>query len=104
MSKSDEQIEKRDRVRQGSAMSKLPSLQRRVGEPTLDYADIDAATLVRLICRVAARQGAVRYGYTRDGSAFSVGLYLGEDSKTYYANTIQEMVDLMEYLNASFEK
>lgn len=104
MSKSDEQIEKEDRKRAARGKSVLPDTRNRVTQETIDYADVDAGSLHKLVCGVAARQGAVRYGYTRDGNAFSVGLYLGEDSKTYYANTLTEMVDLMEYLNASFEK
>jgi len=53
------------------------------------------------VCAVAVEGGAVRFGYTRDGGAYSIGLYLGSDSKTYYCNDAEgindQLRELIEY-------
>lgn len=104
MGKSDEQIEKRDRQRGGNAMSKLPSRTRVAQTGILDYANCSAEALVRLVCSVSAAGGAVRFGFTKQGDGFSVGIYAWDDAKTYYANSDEEMIELLEYLNESFRK
>lgn len=100
MSKSDEQIEKQDATKQKRGSSKgLPKTAGHGGN-VADWEHADSELMLRLVCKVAVSGGAVRYGYTRDGGAYSIGIYLGSDSKTYYCNeaegineTIRELVE-----------
>lgn len=104
MSKSDEQIEKQDKARAKRGSGKgLPSTSTRGGS-TADWANADPTMVLELVCCVAREGGAIRYGYTRDGGAYSIGLYLGEDSKTYYCNEAEgindQLKDLIEYFRS----
>jgi hypothetical protein len=100
MSKSDEQIEHADRTRAKAAARKALPSGTRNGRSVADWANADAALLLELVCAVAVDGGAVRFGYTRDGGAYSIGLYLGADSKTYYCNETEGINEhLREHIN-----
>jgi hypothetical protein len=104
MAKSDEQINRESDRRIATAAKKaLPSLGGKSGG-VADWAGADPGLIFRLVCNVAAQGGAVRLGYTRDSGAYSVGIYMGGDSKTYYCNEKdginEQLTDLAEY----FEK
>lgn len=86
MSKSDEQIEKESTRKQTAASKKALPTGKRNGRAVADWAVANPALLLSLVCAVGMEGGAVRFGYTRDGGAYSIGLYLGSDSKTYYCN------------------
>jgi len=101
MSKSDEQIERESRSKQArEARKSLPPTTRH-GGGVADWANANADLLLQLVCKVGVEGGAVRYGYTRDGGAYSVGIYLGSDSKTYYCNDAEgineQLKELLEY-------
>lgn len=101
MSKSDEQIEREGRQKQRRETTKaLPP--DRVGRTGIaDWANASAESVLQLVCLVGLQGGAVRFGYTRDGGAYSVGIYLGENSKTYYCNESEgineQLQDLISY-------
>jgi len=78
----------------------LPPYKRTVVGDSISWALYNPDKIVGLISVVVKRGGAVRYGTTRDGDGYSIGVYLGENSKTYYANSSEELDDLMEYLHA----
>lgn len=42
---------------------------------TADWASADASILSRAICAAAITGGALRFGYSRDGGAYAVGIY-----------------------------
>ena len=101
MSKSDEQIERESARKQKAAAKKaLPTIGNKRGG-SADWTGANAGLVLQLVCFVAHQGGAVRFGYTRDGGAYSVGIYMGEDSKTYYGNEgdgIDELLtELIEY-------
>jgi len=103
MSKSDEQIEKRDNQNSKRAAGKaLPPITGR-GAAVADWANADLYSVLRLVCVVAVEGGAVRYGYTRDGGAYSIGIYLGSDSKTYYCNEAEGINEKLKELIGYFE-
>lgn len=101
MSKSDEQIERESSAKQARAAKKALPPTTRKGDGVADWQNADPNLVLRLVCRVAVQGGAVRYGYTRDGGAYSIGIYLGSDSKTYYCNEKEgideEIRQLLEY-------
>lgn len=47
-----------------------------------DYASLNAEALLKHLARCAARGMAIRFGYTRDGGAFAIGVY-GDGSEAY---------------------
>lgn len=66
-----------------------------------DWGLIDGKTLIDLVQVIAAKGGAVRLGYTRDGGAYSVGIYLDDDRETFYCRPSD---DLDAFVNDLTEK
>lgn len=101
MSKSDEQIERESRNKQKRGQAKTLPSDTRKGGSVADWANANSEDVLRLVCLVGMEGGAVRFGYTRDGGAYSIGLYLGDDSKTYYCNEAEginaQIRELIEY-------
>lgn len=56
-----------------------------------DWAMAASATVCRLISVVSSRGGAVRFGYTRDGGAYAVGFYYGDDHVTKYCRPSDDL-------------
>jgi hypothetical protein len=103
MSKSDEQIERESTKKQQRATTKtLPASAGRRGG-TADWANATPELVLRLVCVVGVAGGAVRLGYTRDGGAYSIGIYLGSDSKTYYCNEEDGINETVRELTEYFE-
>lgn len=68
-----------------------------------DWTAVNPKICMGLVAVTASMGGAVRFGYTRDGGAYSVGLYLDDDRETFYFRPsddidqdIQQLVDAME--------
>ena len=103
MAKSDEQIQRESNKRiAAAAQKKLPPITER-GSGVADWANADASLLFQLVCVVAMENGAVRFGYTRDGGAYSIGIYLGADSQTYYCNEKEGINDKLAGLIDHFK-
>lgn len=67
--------------------SRLGSLRNPTGDTganSADWTSADGKLVIELISSVTALGGAVRFGYTRDGGAYSLGIYLDDDSETFY--------------------
>lgn len=103
MSKSDEQIERESRAKQKRAATKALPPAARKGDGVADWHNANPEIVLRLVCVVSVQGGAVRYGYTRDGGAYSIGIYLGDDSQTYYCNekdgidaTVKDLISYFE--------
>jgi len=60
-------------------------------ESQADWCNVDAKLLVQLVCMVTSRGGAIRFGYTRDGGAYAVGLYYGGDHTTEYVRPSEDI-------------
>lgn len=67
---------------------------------TADWASVDATLVVQAIAASSARGGALRFGYTRDGGAYALGVLGDGEPYTLYAgsndditSTLQEVVD-----------
>ena len=56
-----------------------------------DWANADPRVICDLVAKVTSRGGAVRFGYTRDGGAYAVGFYYGQDSKTVYCRPGEDL-------------
>ena len=49
-----------------------------------DYGSVDSKNLQRCIAAIAKVGGALRFGYTRDGGAYAVGVYYSGETETVY--------------------
>lgn len=49
-----------------------------------DWGTVEPGDIYRLVELVTSRGGAIRFGYSRDGNAGSIGVYYGEDRDTVY--------------------
>ena len=98
MSKSDEQIERESKQKQARAAKKALPTNQRAGSSVADWSNASPNLVHQLVCIVGVAGGAVRFGYTRDGGAYSIGLYLGDDSKTYYCNEADGIDEQLNFL------
>lgn len=67
--------------------SRLSLITEKSSDASSDIADwggIDGKVVVDLVQVITRLGGAVRFGYTRDGGAYSVGIYLDDDRSTFY--------------------
>lgn len=76
---------------------------RRTKELGADYDEADAAKLRRAISAAASVGGALRFGYSRDGGAYAVGIYGDGDPYTEFVRPsedfdlfLDEIVDLFD--------
>jgi len=98
MAKRYEEINGKNKP-QGSVRSKLAE---RVSQATRgeqpDWGRIDPDLVWRFIQRCTADDGAVMFGYSRDGGAYSVKVYAGGEPEKIYAHTDAEIIDLMNFI------
>lgn len=72
--------------------------QRRGNNDVADWGSVSAERIVYAIAVVAARGGALRFGYTRDGGAYAIGIYLGNDHYTEYVRPSEDIDGYLEGL------
>lgn len=80
---NDKKFNKRDRAK--AARSRRSQA---AGEAS--YAAVDWIPLVALVEALEREQGALRLGLTRDGGAFAIGVYLGDDYATEYVKPAED--------------
>lgn len=61
-----------------------------------EYRELDGAALVRCLARIAEAGGAIRFGYTRDGGAFNIGVYGLGDPYTEYMRPGDDVIGFLE--------
>lgn len=71
--------------------------------PTDDWTAMDAGRILEIIGLVTSRGGAIRFGYTRDGKACSVGVYLGEQRDTLYLRPNGDIEEIWTLIESTFE-
>lgn len=102
MAKSDEQIQRESSKKIDAAKRKALPSNKPSGHGVADWYNASPELVFRLVCIVAVEGGAVRFGYTRDGGAYSIGLYLGDNSKTYYCNDAEGINEQLQELIKHF--
>lgn len=100
----DANVPKKPSLQSGSI---LQGLRNKVGDQNQDIADWEGANsdlIKRCVCAVGIAGGAIRFGYTRDGSAYSVGIYVGDDRETYYARPYDNIDSLLTQIAEGLEE
>lgn len=80
---NDAKFNKRERSKQARSRRATAS-----GEAS--YAAADWVSIVALVEALARESGALRLGVTRDGGAFALGVYLGDDYATEYVKPSED--------------
>lgn len=79
-----------------TGMDKLRAKRKgKLDHEVADWQSANAEVLLHAIAVVAYKGGALRFGYTRDGGAYAIGIYLGGDHFTEY---IRPSEDIDSYL------
>jgi len=85
---------------------KVPSGKSKLGEKFSqaargeqpDWGRIDPELIWKLIQVCTADDGAVMFGYSRDGGAYSLKVYAGGEPEKAYFHSDQDITDFMNYL------
>ena len=72
----------------------------KVASNVADWTIVDPKRFVELVAVASAKGAALRFGYTRDGGAYSVGVYVGGD---YFTDYLRPDEDIDEYVKALLE-
>lgn len=73
-------------------------------QESFDWGGVDCARLVEIIQLVTGRGGAIRFGYSRDGHAGSVGVYYGEQRDTLYIRPAGDVEETFGKIEDVFRK
>jgi len=71
------------------------------GEP-VDWMQADGQLLLHAVATVAYKGGALRFGYTRDGGAITVGVYGDGDPYTDYLKPGDDINDYLRKLTLAW--
>jgi hypothetical protein len=63
-----------------------------------DWGRIDANLVWMTVQRLTQDDGAVMFGYSRDGGAYSIKVYAGGEPEKAYFHTDGELIDFLNYL------
>lgn len=74
----------RDKAEGLKGQSVLDRIKKGTSKSVADWGGVNADTLRDLAAVLSKRGGAVRYGYTRDGGAYAIGIYMGGEHETLY--------------------
>lgn len=72
-------------------------------ENSFSWDSVDPKRLGELIGMVTVRGGAIRFGYSRDGNAGSIGVYYGEARDTVYIRPTDNPEDTFSFIERFFE-
>ena len=64
---------------------------------------MEATRIAGIIELVTGRGGAIRFGYSRDGGAGSIGVYLGDQRDTVYIRGNQDPEEVLGLIERTFE-
>ena len=66
------------------ARGKAARSRRAAAQGSASYTAVDWLPVIALVAALEVEQGALRLGLTRDGGAYAIGVYLGDDYATEY--------------------
>lgn len=70
-----------------------------------NWGDVNGDAVTNAIAWTGACGGALRFGYTRDGGAYAIGIYLDGDSETEYVRPDEDidqwLIDLADDMKAT---
>jgi hypothetical protein len=76
---------------------------RRTSSHVADYAQANPTKLLSAIAAAARVGGALRFGYSRDGGAFAIGVYGDGEPYTDFVAGTEEIDETLEYYVELFQ-
>lgn len=71
-----------------------------------NWGDVNGENLTNAVAWTAACGGALRLGYTRDGGAYAIGIYIDGESETEYVRPDEDidqwLLDLADDMKATY--
>lgn len=85
--------------------SKKPDVKRkrRQKDAVADWGNAEPGLLASVVATVTMGGGAMRFGYSRDGGAFSVGIYGDGDPFTEYLPGTEDVDEWLEGIRLDYE-
>jgi len=68
-----------------------------------DYAEMDPAAILRVLCAITARGCAVQFGYTRDGGAYAIRIVGDGEPYTEFIKPTEDVGLALSGLAEDFE-
>lgn len=103
MGKSDEQIEREGRKARGAQIKREAFKPKASTSGIADWAGVDGGLVVRAVAAIGVSGGALRLGYTRDGGAYAVGIYDGDDKQTIYVSPNDSVEEVLREIAEHYE-
>lgn len=76
---------------------------RRGSEGVADWETVDATSVVRAIAAAGITGGALRFGYSKDGGVYSIGIYGDGAPYTEYVKPSESVEDTLRLITELFE-
>lgn len=95
----NEQHEKRDNRR---AKTKAARGRRASAREGVDWEAADWGRIVILVAELSRLGGALRLGVTRDGGAYALGVYLGDDYATEYIRPSEDFATAVDEIASAW--
>lgn len=91
-------VAKEQKLAKGARRVRIPG----VGGGGADWSTVALPNLRECIAVVASRGGALRFGYTRDGGAYAIGIYGDGDPYTVYVRPSEDMAAVLACIAEGF--
>lgn len=75
----------------------------RSNRETADWASVDGQAVIRAIAAAAAVSGALRFGYSRDGGAYAIGIYGDGEPYTEWVKPGESVEEVLAQVVELFE-
>lgn len=76
---------------------------RRDGGGTADWESVDREILVKAVASAAKVGGALRFGYSRDGGAYAIGIYGDGEPYTEFVRPSEDIDIILKDIMSMFE-
>ena len=86
----------KDRAETRKFKLELNRAKREADTGKADWALANPEKILDVIQIISSKGGAIRFGYTRDGGAYAIGLYMGGQGDTVY---VRPSEDIDRYLS-----
>jgi len=104
MGANDAAQNRKDDKRRASAEKKAAFTRRNAPNGTADWESVDGTLVVKAIAAIGVDGGAIRFGYTRDGGAYAIGLYDGDQKNTIYVSPNESVEDALREIIEYYQK
>jgi len=68
-----------------------------------DWTAANGTLMARAVASIGKEGGALRFGYTRDGGAYSIGVYDGDEKRTIYVSPNEDIDQVLQELIEYYE-